>query len=278
MKNKNNNDKDNEDNEEKLLKEDNNIELNNGNNKIEKITQNKNQEKKLYISDYYCGYLTISFNEFIFSIKINSILDYICSLIFSKFLIVLFINFFSRAQKLKFIEEYKNEFNGSIKWHILNYVLSNIIVYVFLGLFALCYKDEKKNILRQKETSIMITIGINSVFMLFISLFNRFFSSSIITFLAITISGQINYLLYEYYSTQQIEYTLLSGFISLGQIFFRLLEFEVIISFEEDFWYYVQMGISIFDGLFCLLYIIICWNKCNSENNENNENQNNNKN
>jgi hypothetical protein len=99
--------------------------------------------------------------------------------------------------------------------------------------FFYYYNKGKKNIeLTEKDNFIIKIVGFNSIFMFFFSLFNSFFSSSFFSFIPIFIGGILNYLFYEYYSTQKVEYTSLSGIIALGQLLFRLLEG---ISFEDNY-------------------------------------------
>lgn len=213
------------------------------------------KRKNFYTSDYYFGYLMISFDEFVFFIKIKSFLGFLKSLINSKFIFIFFVNLLSRAQKLKFKEEYKKEFDGCIISHILNFLLSYFISYLFIG-FCFWFNrnkiDENLN-LKQKDKLIISSMIIDSLFMMLFSFINRFASSSVITFFAISISGNINFLFYEYYSTQQVEYTSLSGFIAIGQVIFRSL--ELLMTFKELWWYYIQYGISLIVSILCGIYV-----------------------
>ena len=63
------------------------------------IENNKEKKNTPY---YYFGCLCIEYENICVFIKIKGICEYISSFFNEKLLILLFINFFSRAQKLKF--------------------------------------------------------------------------------------------------------------------------------------------------------------------------------
>ena len=85
----------------------------------------------------------ISFDSFIFLIKIESIRKFLKSLFFNrKFLLIIWINCFSRAQKLKFKQEYKDNFDGDIGFHALNFFISFLIASSFIGLFYFKHREE----------------------------------------------------------------------------------------------------------------------------------------
>lgn len=167
-------------------------------------------------------------------------------------MIIIGINLFSRAQKLKFKEEYKKEFDGSILWHLANFLLSGAIAYLFIYFFFYHHKkkENKKLLQEDKDKWIIKFVGIDNILMFFASLINGIKSLSFISFGAISISGSINCLFYEYYSTQQVEYTSLYGFIAFGQVAFRLG--ELFLSFKKNFWYFIQI-------VFSLLVLLLCW-------------------
>jgi len=98
----------------------------------------------------------------------------------------------------------------------------------------------------------MKIIGCTSILMMIFSIINFIVPLPIISFLAIAISGKINYLFYEYYSTQKVEYTSLSGIISIGQIPFRGL--EMLISFKENYCYLIQFCFSLIVVILCKVY------------------------
>ena len=78
-------------------------------------------KKNIYFKPYYIfGYLIIKFDQFIITIKIKSIMSYICTILSdSKIILILIINLLSRAQKLKFKTIYKSNFNKSI-YYLIN--------------------------------------------------------------------------------------------------------------------------------------------------------------
>ena len=212
--------------------------------------------KKHYTSDYYFGYLMISFDSFIFLIKIESIRKFLKSLFFNrKFLLIIWVNCFSRAQKLKFKQEYKDNFKGDIGFHALNFFISFLIASSFIGLFYFKHREENQIKKQQKDIWIILFVALDGILLLIFSLMNYYLSSAVVTFLAITISGSINFLFYEYYSTQQIEYTSLSGFISLGQFIFRAL--ELFVKFDKNFLYFIQIGFSSILIFLCGLYAFL---------------------
>ena len=230
---------------------------NNHTNEIEEVLEHCfdliSSRKKFYTSDYYFGYLTIIFKDFKILIKIQSFVDFLLSLFNWKLIFIIFINLFSRAQKLKFKEEYKKEFDGYIRFHILNFFLSFCIAYLFIILVWYYHRTEKGIKLCTKDKWIMIFIGCESILMIIFSIINYFFSLRGISFCAITISGNINYLFYEYYSTQKVEYTSLSGIISIGQVVFRGL--ELLIPFKKNYGYFIQTVFSLAAAALCGIYV-----------------------
>ena len=213
------------------------------------------EKKKFYTLDYFCCFLKISFDNFIFLIKVKNFKNYILQLAKNrKFRFIIYLNLLSRAQKLKSKEIYKKDFDGSLFFHILNFFLSYGISSLVLLFY---YKIQaKKNLnkcieLREKERFIIKIIGIDCLLMLIFS-FLSFTNLSFFSFSAICISGNINFFFYEYYSTQQIDYTSLSGYISFGQLIFRLI--ELCFHFEDILWYLGQAFCSLLAIIFCLLY------------------------
>ena len=236
----------------------NELNISNDKNEIENHNLNTNQNnntsrKKFYTSDYYFGYLTILFKDFKILIKIQSFVDFFLSLFNWKLSIIILINLFSRSQKLKFKEEYKKEFDGNIKIHMLSLILSFCIAYLFIILFWCNHRKEKRIKLCTKDKWIMIFIYYESLLMIILSFINYFSSLPGISFFAITLGGNINYLFYEYYSTQKVEYTSLSGIISIGQVVFRGL--EMLIPFKENNGYFFQICFSLIVMVLCRIYV-----------------------
>ena len=75
-----------------------------------------------------------------------------------------------------------------------------------------------------------------------------FDSNSIICYSSILISGSINFILTEYYSSQKIEYFSLSGIICISQIIFRLVEL-IYSLYKDDKWIYFQITVSFLGSL-----------------------------
>jgi len=68
-------------------------------------------------------------------------------------------------------------------------------------------------------------------------------SDTIICYLSILISGSINFILTEYYSSQKIEYFSLSGIICFSQVIFRIVELIHSLN-KDDKWIYFQIAVS----------------------------------
>ena len=66
---------------------------------------------------------------------------------------------------------------------------------------------------------------------------------SFICYSSILISGSINFILTEYYSSQQIEYFSLSGIICFSQVIFRIVEL-IYSLYKDDRWIYFQIVVS----------------------------------
>ena len=164
---------------------------------------------------------------------------------------IIFINFFSRTQKLKFKEVYKKDFDGLIISHIISFLLSLLIPYIFFYSFYKINKGENIS-LQKKDKWIITLIAFDSILMIFFSLYNGLTSSPIISILAISLSGNVNFLFYEYFSTQQVEYTSLSGLISINQTIFRAFEFD---SYEDNFGYVIQSIYSFAGIILCIIYL-----------------------
>ena len=106
--------------------------------------------------------------------------------------------------------------------------------------------------MQKKDKWIITLIAFDSILMIFFSLYNGLTSSPIISFLAISLSGNVNFLFYEYFSTQQVEYTSLSGLISISQTIFRAFEF---VSYEDNVGYAIQSFYSFAGIILCIIYL-----------------------
>ena len=87
-----------------------------------------------------------------------------------------------------------------------------------------------------------------------LSILSYNYDCCVISFLSIAVSGCFNFILYEYYSTVQVEYVTISGFISFPQLIFRLIERYC--KFNEDWWYWVQFSCGCAGLVFNILYLI----------------------
>ena len=76
---------------------------------------------------------------------------------------IIFINFFSRTQKLKFKEVYKKDFDGLIISHIISFLLSLLIPYIFFYSFYKINKEENIS-LQKKDKWIITLIAFDSIF------------------------------------------------------------------------------------------------------------------
>ena len=70
-----------------------------------------------------------------------------------------------------------------------------------------------------------------------------FTPESAICYSSILISGSINFILTEYYSSQKIEYFSLSGIICFSQVIFRIVELIHSLN-KDDKWIYFQIAVS----------------------------------
>jgi len=70
-----------------------------------------------------------------------------------------------------------------------------------------------------------------------------FTPDNIICYSSILISGSVNFILTEYYSSQQIEYFSLSGIICFSQVIFRILEL-IHSLYKSENWIYFQISVS----------------------------------
>ena len=227
-------------------------------------------EKKSNYNLYYIfGVLIIKFEHFIITATIKTISSYIWMILKDeKIIMILLINLFSRTQKLKFKTIYKKEFNTSIYYLIGNFSLSYFILFIFSIIFYFRevrnHKEKNNNkLLEKKEFYIINAVIIDNTIVFIFSILNIVFPNPIFSYLCISIGGNFNFLLYEYYSTVEKDYISISGFISLAQILFRII--ELIFEPCEDYWLYIQIGISIASIITSCYYIKKCLNEENKE-------------
>lgn len=195
---------------------------NNDNNNKEKIIKEEN-----YTSCFYLGYLIVKFKNICIFIKIRGFCDYISKLFCDQDLMfLLLINFFSRAQKLKFKFDFKE--NLELMTDDENPQLYIIITFIFNCYSALILVELFKFI--DKENNIEITIIkcilLDNIWILISSilcLFDIKIKTYIIIF-SIAVGGNINYLFYIFYSKDIKNFISLSAFFSLSTLLLRVCE------------------------------------------------------
>ena len=105
---------------------------------------------------------------------------------------------------------------------------------------------------------VFLAIFVESIFFYFNlkNVINREKLYKILIYCSIALTGSVNFLLYDFYSCQKIEYISLSGVVSLSQLIFRLLEF-CFEPFESNSCYLIQFFSSIIGFILTISYIII---------------------
>ena len=100
-------------------------------------------------------------------------------------------------------------------------------------------------------------IGIESI--LFYFNFNNIINKDnlykTLIYFSIALTGSANFLLYDFYSCQKIEYISLSGVVSLAQLIFRGIEF--LWSFDKNWHYILQFAFSICGLILTVVFIIV---------------------
>lgn len=239
------------------------------NSEIKESCINNSNEDKKYVGSYVCGYLMIRNDiNFIILIKIQGFCQYFFSVLSNgKILLIIFINFFSRIQKIKFKLEFKNNFrednNLNIFLLILNFFISFLIVYLFQVIFF-CKKINLDLMLQKREKFILKFIGIDNIGVSLFSLLNYFYNWKALNWISICLSGSINFLFYEYYSNKEIDYVSMSGFVSLFQSIFRLIDENIGKILIDDFWFLIQIIPSVLSifliGIYLVYYCKCCKN------------------
>jgi len=225
----------------------------------------KKEEKNLI--DYKFGKIYISSEYFEIAIKTKTCYHFCCSMLNRKLIFLLIVNFCSRASKLKFKNEYNNNFideseNNSIWYIIINFACSFLIFIIYSLIFNCLYKNSEEN-------SFSFFIIIENTLLFFFSLIGFYPNLEDkyikwISFKSIFIGGSVNFIFSDYYSSQYINYLSISGIVSISQVIFRLI--EMLIKFKDKKWYYLQIGSSIFAILYTLCYTtwieLFCKIKC----------------
>ena len=263
-KNKNNNKEiENNSNDNNIINNDNNnneIENNSNNNSI-----NNNNEDE---NNYLAGYIFIKTETIYSFIKVKGLNRYIISILTdSKVLLLLFINLCSRMQKLKFKTDYKEAIKCKT-WLFLNFLFT-FICYAIISMIILIIiffkiKGENNNIIRKKrinilfEQLIMIYLIIDFIFVFIVSLKFRLNEDyeKITIYISIMITGSINFILYDYYSLQKVEYIALSGVVSLASLVFRSVDY-FLSPFTSYKYYSLQFGFSLGGILLTFIYLFV---------------------
>ena len=181
---------------------------------VENNQEEDNAKKEhRYEADYILGYLIIKDDFTKVIIKIRGFWGYLCSILNYKTVYIFFINFCSRAQKLKFKADYNKKFNQETKLLQLNFGLSYALYLIFLLTFFFynkcCSKNSEKGINKKKEISdditrrekfILILILLENCIILIFSIINFSEEFKWISYFSIVISGSFNFLLYDYFS------------------------------------------------------------------------------
>jgi hypothetical protein len=274
------------------------------------IIKFKNNENKS--NSYFIGKLTYRNKSSSIILKFQNLGGYIKSLIYSSVIIIFILNFFSRAQKIAFKSQFKDDFDKS--WLMpLNFFLSYAIYIIIMIIYNYIQKNQLKiygknnridsqlitisqseilieeneqkddnnssnyiekaqerdnikklikNLNEQRISNKMkekfifscifvenfLSLCLSIIYKIFVSNRNpdkksNFTSESIICYSSILISGSINFILTEYYSSQKIEYFSLSGIICFSQVIFRIVEL-IHSLYKDDWWIYFQITVS----------------------------------
>jgi hypothetical protein len=276
----------------------------------------KFKKKKFNSYSYFIGKLTYRNKSSSIILKFQSLGGYLKSLIYSSVIIIFILNFLSRAQKIAFKSQFKDDFDKS--WlmplnFFLSYALYIIIMITYnyiqsnkLKSYLIDYdkKDQENSLLsriqsenlieenQEKEDSnspnyivknqegdnikqlikhldklsmsskikqkfIFSCIFFENLLSLCLSIAYKIIVSnkntnsdkesiapeSFICYSSILISGSINFILTEYYSSQQIEYFSLSGIICFSQVIFRIVEL-IYSLYKDEWWIYFQIAVS----------------------------------
>ena len=247
--------------------------------------KNKNifdKEKNKIKIEYLFGKVNIHSKSVDISIKTKDFIPYCFFLFNRKVVFLLIINLCSRISKLKFKTEYKNFFkeNQSIKifvfnldqfWLIFISFAVSFIIYILFFIVNCFFEDKCKseccNCIKERECCEKCKVNCKeNVFSIFISLENFFIIVLSIVcffdignvdycwFLAILISGSVNFIFSDFYFNEKINYLLISGFVDITQAIFGILDF-LLEPFNDINWYlYLQIIPSFIAMIACIFY------------------------
>ena len=237
----------------------------NGNNNM--IERNNNNILN-YTTSFSIGYLEFEFERIKVSLKIKNKLEFLDSLFNIKFILLLLINFFSRFQKVKFktdlkkhLDSMEHEYSSLIYLSIIfsiNYTLTGLLLAFFINVKIML--NGFKNIIYKQEIFIIYFIIIACSILFCFSYINMYLNKpyrDYISIFAITISGNINYLYYVFYSTKKRQFITMSGYFAISSVILKIIE-TIKEPFIEMYWLRIQV-ISSDIGIFLSLiakYII----------------------
>ena len=115
--------------------------------------------------------------------------------------------------------------------------------------------EEQKIKNKNFEEYIFKLILIEHFLSLCLSIFFWIFDCEPLILILITISGAINFVYNDFYANKTVQYLSLSGFMSINQIFLRILEMLYSV-YKSDYWIILQIGTS------CLGIVFVYFNKC----------------
>ena len=247
------------------------------------------ENPKNFSIKYLAGFVFIKTNLIYSLIYVKGLWFYLLSILTNaKVFFILFINFCSRIQKIKFKTDYKDSITSK-NWMFSIFLVSfglYIIVYffIYLGIFIKrkCFENNNENNNENInennneninennneninennksnitiETAILIFLILVFVFVFVVSLIFYINKSceKIKVYISIAITGSVNYILYDFYSCQEVEYISLSGAVSIAQLAFRLIE-TIFYRFEANWIYLCQMASSFLGAILTFIYL-----------------------
>ena len=247
------------------------IEEDDDKNKIVEIKKNEGgnkiiQKKDEISNNFFVGFLFIK-TEYIYSfIKVKGFCNYISSIFTNAKIVSIFvINFCARMQKLKFKTDYKKNIknNNALFLTFLSSFGAYFILYILIFGIYIIYRKCKNNKNNQNnkygkyfiEGAILGCLSLIFVFVFILSLYYYLEEcENISLYISIALTGSVNFLLYDFYSSQEEEYISLSGVVSLSQLVFRGIEF-FLEPFDSTADYIIQLVFSSAGGFFTVLYL-----------------------
>ena len=203
-------------------------------------------------------------------INIKGFCKYIISVFTNaKIVFIFFINLCSRMQKLKFKTDYKNNIeNKYLLFSIfsISFGLYGLLYFIIFSIKYLCEKNfcwKKNNSNNERGKDFLIEgLILGSLCFVFVSVLVVsivFYSlkdcENTILYLSIALTGSMNFLLYDIYSCQEVEYISLSGIVSISSLIFRGVEiFNE--PFESNDNYILQIILSSVGIVLTIVYLL----------------------